>query len=183
MRAFNRRLIVALLVSLGFLSVGCGRGREKAKVMTAPRKEARTDSTLLLPDFKLSLMGGSEVSVRAEVARNKLTILDFWASWCGPCREEMPGMVALFNKYHGKGLGIIGLSLDEDEGAWKAAVNNLHMNWIQSSDLKGWDSYPAQLFGIESIPYTIVVSREGEILETGLRGEALQDYVKDYFNE
>ena len=68
-------------------------------------------------------------------------------------------MVALFNKYHGKGLGIIGLSLDEDEGAWKAAVNNLHMNWIQSSDLKGWDSYPAQLFGIESIPYTIVVSR------------------------
>ena len=183
MCAINRKLIVALLVSLGLLAVGCRQGRERVKVTTAPRKEARSDSTLILPDFKLSLMGGSEVSVRTEVSRNKLTILDFWASWCGPCREEMPEMVALFNKYHGKGLGIIGLSLDEDEGAWKAAVSNLHMSWIQSSDLKGWDSYPAQLFGIESIPYTIVVSQDGEILETGLRGEALQDYVKNYFNE
>ena len=92
-------------------------------------------------------------------------------------------MVELYKDYHAKGLGIIGISLDEDEQAWKSAVNSMHMNWTQVSDLNGWDNRAAQLFGIESIPYTIVVNRQGEILETGLRGEALRDYVKRYFND
>lgn len=172
---------MALLVALGIMTAGCKQ--RQSPVTLQKSEQVREDSTLMLPDFKMTLIGGSEMSARAEVAQHQLTILDFWASWCGPCRAEMPLMVELYKDYHAKGLGIIGISLDEDEQAWKSAVNSMHMNWTQVSDLNGWDNRAAQLFGIESIPYTIVVNRQGEILETGLRGEALRDYVKRYIND
>jgi len=91
--------------------------------------------------------------------------------------QEAPYMVDLYNKYSDKGLGIIGISLDKDEQSWKNAVKRMHMNWTHISDLQGWNNAAAQMLGITSIPFTIVVNSEGAILTAGLRGEELATFV------
>ena len=88
-------------------------------------------------------------------------------------------MVELYGKYKNKGLGIIGISLDEDSDAWKAATQQLNIPWPQMSDLKGWENEIAQHFQVTSIPHTIVVDQNGKILRRGLRGEKLEEFVTD----
>jgi len=130
-----------------------------------------------IPDFTLPDVNGKNVSAFDEIKKNKLTIIDFWASWCGPCRAEIPNVVAVYEKYADKGLGIIGVSLDEDQSAWKSAIKSLNMKWTQLSDLQGWDNAAARLFGIESIPATILVNNKGQVVATDLRGEELASFV------
>lgn len=91
----------------------------------------------------------------------------------------MPQVVALYNAYHSKGLGIVGISLDQDASAWKKAISDMQMTWPQMSDLKGWDNAAAKLFDITSIPHTIVVDQQGIILARGLRGEDLKQFVEE----
>ena len=116
-------------------------------------------------------MNGNNVAVADEFAKHKVTIIDFWASWCGPCRQEMPSLVKTYDEYKDKGLGIIGVSLDEDKEQWIGAVSAMGMTWTQLSDLQGWHNSAAQMYGIQAIPFTIVVDNEGKVLAAGLRGE------------
>ena len=136
-----------------------------------------TAEGMTITDFNQPGTDGTELSLMSEVAKNKITVIDFWASWCGPCRQEMPFMLEMFSKYKDKGLGIVGISLDEDSDSWKAATQQLNIPWIQMSDLKGWENAIAKHFCVNSIPHTIVVDQQGKILKRGLRGEKLEEFV------
>jgi thiol-disulfide isomerase/thioredoxin len=118
-----------------------------------------------------------------EVEKNKVTILDFWASWCGPCRQEMPFMLQLYEANKNRGLGIVGISLDKDKNAWVSAIKNLKLPWPQMSDLKYWDNDVAKAFNVTSIPHTIVVDQKGKILRRGLRGEELKAFIESELNK
>ena len=164
-------LKIFILAFAGFIFLGC-------QSKTSPKQEPQSPNTEnILPDFKMNHIGGGSISVRDEISKHKITVIDFWASWFGPCMQEAPYMVDLYNKYSDKGLGIIGISLDKDEQSWKNAVKRMHMNWTHISDLQGWNNAAAQMLGITSIPFTIVVNREGAILTAGLRGEELATFV------
>ena len=149
------------------------------EMLTGLKQAAESAEGMKIKDFTQPGIDGTPVSLMNEVAKNKITIIDFWASWCGPCRQEMPFMVELFGKYKDKGLGIIGISLDEDSDAWKAATQQLNIPWSQMSDLKGWENAIAKHFCVNSIPHTIVVDQQGKILKRGLRGEKLQEFIAD----
>ncbi len=115
--------------------------------------------------------------------RGKIVLVDFWASWCGPCRREMPTVVAAYNKYKAKGFDILGVSLDRDAPAWKNAIKQDGLPWHHISDLKGWQSQHAALYSINSIPATVLVDKEGRIIARNLRGEELGAKLKEIFGE
>ena len=139
----------------------------------------KTEEGAVIPDFSMPSMEGAPMSIMSQVKNNKITVLDFWASWCGPCRQETPIMIEIYKKYKDKGLGFVGISLDEDADAWKQATEQLGIVWPQMSDLKGWECEAARLFNITSIPHTIVVDQNGKILKRGLRGEQLEQFVTE----
>ena len=142
-------------------------------------KAAKAAEGATIQDFTQNAPEGTEISLLAEVKKNKITVIDFWASWCGPCRQEMPFMIQLYDKYQSKGLGILGISLDDDKDAWIKGTETLGFTWPQMSDLKGWENEIAQHFQVTSIPHTIVVDQNGTILRSGLRGEQLEQFVAE----
>jgi thiol-disulfide isomerase/thioredoxin len=112
--------------------------------------------------------------------RGKYVLIDFWASWCGPCRRENPNVVRLYNQYHNKGFEIFSVSLDKQKDRWVKAIEQDNLKWPDHvSDLKGWNSDAAQLYGISSIPHTILLDPDGKIIGTGLRGKELEDKLKE----
>ncbi len=113
--------------------------------------------------------------------RGKIVMIDFWASWCGPCRRENPNVVANYKKYHDKGFDILGVSLDREATSWKNAITQDGLPWHHISDLKGWQSAHAQLYSISSIPATILLDREGKIIAKNLRGPELEAKLKEIF--
>ena len=125
-------------------------------------------------------INGQTLDLRNIVENNKLTLVDCWASWCGPCCMEMPNVVDLYAKYKSKGLEIVGISFDKDKNSWKKAVKEMNMTWPQVSELKSWDNEMAQLYGISSIPYTILIDQKGTIVAKQLRGEELERFVADF---
>ena len=141
-------------------------------------KANKTSVGNIIPNFSQPAPDGTTVDIMTEVGKNKVTIIDFWASWCGPCRQEMPFMLDLYHQYKDQGLGIVGVSLDSNTDAWQQAIAALKLEWPQMSDLKGWENAAAQLFNIQSIPHTIVVDQQGKILQRGLRGQALKSFVE-----
>ena len=174
------RIITALAIA-AILFAGCQCRKDKAQ--PAPQETPVQTQAETIPDFKLPNADGTEAwSVMDEVRKHKVTILDFWASWCGPCIHEAPNLVAVYEQYHEKGLGIVGISLDEDDATWRNAINRLNMQWAHVSDLKGWDSEAAHLFDVTSIPYTIVVDGKGKILAKGLRGGELSAFIAQALN-
>ena len=106
-----------------------------------------------------------------------MTIIDFWASWCGPCRGENPNVVALYNEFHAQGLNIIGVSLDKDAAKWKEAIAKDGLTWPQISNLKYWDEPIAKMYNVESIPATFILDAKGNIVAKDLRGDALRAKV------
>ncbi|MGV3502062.1 MAG: redoxin domain-containing protein [Adhaeribacter sp.] len=125
------------------------------------------------PDISLPSPEGKEVSLSS--LKGKYVLVDFWASWCGPCRQENPNVVRMYNKYKDKGFEIFGVSLDENRDKWLKAIAMDKLTWPHVSDLKGWNSAAAQLYNVQAIPQTLLLDKEGKIIAKNLRGKALED--------
>ena len=147
-------------------------------MMAHMKQAAETAEGKTIKDFTQQGLDGEPVSLMGEVTKNKITVIDFWASWCTNCRKEMPFMIELYGKYKDKGLGFIGISLDEDIDAWKAATQQQNIPWPQMSDLKGWNNAIIKYFYVTIIPHTIVVNQQGIILKRGLHGQQLEEFVE-----
>ena len=130
-------------------------------------------------NFEMADVDGDMHSLAEYIAANKVTLVDFWASWCGPCRAEMPAVKAAYDAYKKKGFGIVGVSLDSNKSAWTAAIKNLGMEWPHLSDLKGWNNAAAKLYGVNSIPATVLVAQDGTILARNIRGEEIQEKLAE----
>ena len=137
-------------------------------------KQKKTAVVTQFVDFEMQTPEGKTVKLSDYVGKGKVVLVDFWASWCGPCRREMPNLVETYAKYKGKNFEIVGVSLDQDAAAWKESIKKLNMTWPQMSDLKFWQSEGAQLYAVNSIPHTVLIDGDGTIIARGLHGEGLQ---------
>jgi len=127
------------------------------------------------PDFKVSDVDGKPLSISEY--KGKVVLIDFWATWCGPCVGELPNVKKAYAKHHGDGFEIIGISLDSDKEKLTGFVAKNEMTWRQFFDGKGWQNQLAQEYGINSIPATFLLDGEGKVIGSNLRGEALEEAV------
>lgn len=147
------------------------------KLVSEMKHKTNTGVGGKLPDMTINDIDGKAVRLYDEIAKHDITLIDFWASWCGPCRAEMPNVVALYDECKSKGFGVIGISLDEDKDKWQSAVKSLNMTWLQLSDLKGWHNALAVAMEVRAIPHTVIVDSKGNILANGYRGDRLREFV------
>ena len=135
-----------------------------------------TDLEMAAPDGKMHKL--SEL-----VGEGRWVLVDFWASWCGPCRAEMPNVLEAYNKYHDKGFEVVGVSFDQKKEAWVRAIDQLKMPWLQISDLKGWNCAAASIYKIDGIPDNILIDPQGKIVDRALRGQALHKRLQKLLGE
>jgi peroxiredoxin len=136
---------------------------------------------LKFTDLTMNDLDGQSRSLSEWCGKGNYVLVDFWASWCTPCRREMPNVVASYVKYHKKGYEVVGVSFDDKETAWKSAVNQMGMDWIQISDLKGWESAATSAYGEESIPSNVLLDPDGRIVASDLRGPQLEKKLKEIY--
>lgn len=132
-----------------------------------------------LPDITLPDPNGTPVSLYSVIG--KVTLVDFWASWCKPCLAENPNVVAAHKKFSSKGFQVVGISLDRDAQAWKAAIQAGSLSWPHMSDLQFWQSAACQQYNVSSIPANFLIDGEGRIIAKNLRGQGLQDKLAELF--
>lgn len=130
-------------------------------------------------DFQLNDPDGKPVKLSDYAGKGKVVLVDFWASWCGPCRQEMPNVVKVYKEYKNKGFEIVGVSLDQTADAWKKGIADLGITWPQMSDLKYWQCEAAQIYGVSAIPHTVLIDKDGTIVERNLRGEKLYERIAE----
>ncbi|WP_316842277.1 TlpA disulfide reductase family protein [Pedobacter gandavensis] len=133
------------------------------------------------PNFSAQTPEGTTLSLNEVVAKGKYTLIDFWASWCAPCRQENPNLVAAYEKFHDKGLNVLGVSLDKPTAAaaWKKAIADDKLTWYQISDLQYWQSPMVKLYAVRGIPHSVLVDANGIIVAKDLRGKALHDKLAE----
>jgi peroxiredoxin len=164
-----------LYQQLGPVAKASAPGRSISKFMTTWDKTAIGTK----PEFAQTDAEGK--LVKLSDFRGKYVLVDFWASWCGPCRAENPNVVALYGKYHAQGFDVLGVSLDSKKEPWLKAVAADNLAWTQLSDLKGWKNAVATEFGIAAVPQNFLVDPQGKVIAKNLRGEALQAKLAQLF--
>ena len=132
------------------------------------------------PNFEALTPKGEMLSLQQ--ALGKITIVDFWAAWCGPCREENPNLIEIYNDYHDKGLNILGVSLDKDKDKWLQAIKDDKLPWLQISNLMYFKDPIAKLYGLKSIPATFILDKDGVIIAKDLRGKELREKIAELLN-
>lgn len=137
---------------------------------------SKTAKGATIPDFSRPTLDGTELNIMSEVRKNKVTLINFWASYCGACRQEMPFLVKMYNNYKDKGFGVVGISTDINKENWERACKQLNMPWPQMCDEKNPKTI-SSMFNVRKIPHNIVVDSQGKILQRGLRGKALEQFV------
>ncbi|REG87862.1 TlpA disulfide reductase family protein [Winogradskyella sediminis] len=156
-------------------------------LLTVYQKKSRVEIGKIAPNFKGTTPNGTTVSLNE--VKGKVTIIDFWAAWCGPCRRENPNVVKIYNTYHNDGLEIIGVSLDGARGqknpkqAWIDAIAKDNLTWTQVSSLQYFKDPIAELYNINAIPATFILDAEGKIVAKNLRGYALEAKVKELLSQ
>lgn len=131
-------------------------------------------------DFEMADIKGKTHKLSEFVGNGKnIVLLDFWASWCPPCRRDMPNLVDTYKEFKGKGFKIVGISLDSKKEAWEKGIKDLNITWTQLSDLKGWKNDGATLYGVNSIPHTILVDKDGTIIAKGLHGKEVAEKLRE----
>lgn len=151
--------------------------KSQLDIINKPAAPAGVAVGSVAPDFSAPDPSGKMVSLKQ--CMGKVTLIDFWASWCNPCRAENPNNVALYNEFHAKGLNIIGVSLDKDGAKWKEAIAKDKLAWPQISNLKYWDEPIRVTYGVESIPATFLLDANGKVVAKDLTGAALKAKVAE----
>jgi peroxiredoxin len=153
---------------------------EPATPKAVPQASGKIAVGNIAPDFTMADVDGKQISLSS--FKGKYVLVDFWASWCGPCRGENPNVVANYNKYKSKNFTILGVSLDEDKARWLGAIKTDNLTWTHVSDLKGWSNAAAKIYGVESIPFNLLLDPAGKIIAMDLRdvdlGKKLGEILK-----
>ena len=144
------------------------------------KKSSKTPTGAIAPELNMVNPEGKIITL--ESLRGKYVLIDFWASWCGPCRRENPTVVRLYNKYKDQGFDVYSVSLDKSKSKWMSAIVKDGLIWENHvSDLKGWGSAATGLYGFRGIPYTVLIDKEGKVIATKLRGAALERKLQQLF--
>ena len=151
------------------------------KLKTSIDNIKKTSIGSVVPDFTLQAPDGKDVSLSDY--RGKIVLLDFWASWCGPCLREVPNVKKVYDKFHAKGFEILSVSLDDKKDNWVNAIEKNDLNWGHVSSLKGWSCPVAKLYNVSGVPAMLLIDKEGKIVATKLRGDLLMEKVAEQFGE